>query len=310
MEITEVSKDEYKQKVNMQIFFNKVEFNELNSYKTDKLLYLIGKNNKYRFGIIVGVKDKEAYCPFSAPYGMPVSIRKEMSIRYYDEFLLILLEFLSMKEITKITLTLPPMFYSETENSIWLNCLIRNGFSIELVDLNYQIFLEKGEYLDIIKKYSTKKNLLTAGQCDLNFVKCTREDEMIAAYNIISENRKYKGRSLKMTCNELIKTMELVNHEVFIVIKEKEILASAFVYQVTNQIAQVIYWGDKPKIAEKYRTMNFLAYKIFEYYKEKKFKYLDIGTSTENGVPNYGLCDFKSTIGCDVSSKFTLSRLI
>lgn len=37
-------------------------------------------------------------------------------------------------------------------------------------------------------------------------------------------------------------------------------------------------------------------------------KYLDIGPSTENSIPNYGLCDFKESIGCRRSLKYTMVK--
>jgi acetyltransferase-like isoleucine patch superfamily enzyme/RimJ/RimL family protein N-acetyltransferase len=49
--------------------------------------------------------------------------------------------------------------------------------------------------------------------------------------------------------------------------------------------------------------MNFLAYKIFEYYSDLNYKFIDLGPSSENSVPNIGLCDFKESIGCDVTLK-------
>jgi hypothetical protein len=56
--------------------------------------------------------------------------------------------------------------------------------------------------------------------------------------------------------------------------------------------------------------MNFLSYKIFEFYKKTGIRIVDIGPSTENSVPNHGLCEFKESIGCDISTKFTYRKEI
>jgi hypothetical protein len=81
-------------------------------------------------------------------------------------------------------------------------------------------------------------------------------------------------------------------------------VAAAQVFHVAEGVAQVIYWGDLKEYSQ-LRTMNLLSYRIFEYYyKAKEIKLLDIGPSTENGVPNVGLCDFKESIGCSTSPKF------
>ena len=43
-------------------------------------------------------------------------------------------------------------------------------------------------------------------------------------------------------------------------------------------------------------------------YGEKGFEYLDIGISTDHGIINYGLSDFKISIGCDTSAKVTFVK--
>ena len=67
-------------------------------------------------------------------------------------------------------------------------------------------------------------------------------------------------------------------------------------------MAQVIYWGNISKY-NNYKSINYLAYELIKYYKKEGFDYLDIGPSSECGIPNYGLCDFKDSIGCELSVK-------
>ena len=62
---------------------------------------------------------------------------------------------------------------------------------------------------------------------------------------------------------------------------------------------------------------SLLSSITLEYEKVKEKKYtlrlmevydvviLDIGPSTENGIPNYGLCEFKESIGCSVTMKYS-----
>ena len=49
--------------------------------------------------------------------------------------------------------------------------------------------------------------------------------------------------------------------------------------------------------------MNFLSFHVFQYYKNQGIEIVDIGPSTENSIPNYGLCEFKESIGCDILIK-------
>lgn len=50
--------------------------------------------------------------------------------------------------------------------------------------------------------------------------------------------------------------------------------------------------------------MNMLTYSLFQHYRKTGVRILDIGISTENGIPNFGLCEFKESIGCSVSLKY------
>ena len=50
--------------------------------------------------------------------------------------------------------------------------------------------------------------------------------------------------------------------------------------------------------------MNYLSFSVFEYYKKLGIHIVDIGPSSEDSVPNHGLCEFKESIGCDIIPKF------
>jgi hypothetical protein len=66
----------------------------------------------------------------------------------------------------------------------------------------------------------------------------------------------------------------------------------------------VIYWGDINGYSE-LRPMNYLSYKVFEHYHNSDIRIVDIGPSSEQGVPSYGLCNFKESIGCVTTLKPT-----
>jgi hypothetical protein len=86
-----------------------------------------------------------------------------------------------------------------------------------------------------------------------------------------------------------------------------EHVAAALIFHVAPLVVQVIYWGDIPDFGN-LKPMNFLSFSVFKYYKQLGFNYVDIGPSTENGVPNHGLCEFKESIGCDIDPKFSFQK--
>lgn len=58
------------------------------------------------------------------------------------------------------------------------------------------------------------------------------------------------------------------------------------------------------------RPMNYLAYQLYMYYAKKGIRILNIGPSLEKGIPNYGLCSYKESIGCVAGSKYTYRKKI
>jgi lipid II:glycine glycyltransferase (peptidoglycan interpeptide bridge formation enzyme) len=93
----------------------------------------------------------------------------------------------------------------------------------------------------------------------------------------------------------------------FTVNKEQTTIGAAVVFHVAPRIVQVVYWGDLPAYSE-YKTMNFLSYSLFNYYQNQGIKIIDIGPSTENSIPNHGLCEFKESIGCDIAIKTVFTK--
>ena len=72
-------------------------------------------------------------------------------------------------------------------------------------------------------------------------------------------------------------------------------------------ILYVFYWGEIEGY-EKLSPIAFLSQKLIKHAKEKKFKLLDIGTSSVNSNPNIGLLKFKKSIGCISCNKLYLTK--
>ncbi|HZK55868.1 MAG TPA: hypothetical protein VFC84_17015 [Desulfosporosinus sp.] len=309
MNIEEGSKEKYLKIVKHDYIFDAVAFNELNKYKVEELKYLLFKEKKYRFGLCVGVRDGEVLCPFSAPFGTMVAIRKPVSIKYYDEAIDALDAFVVENNYRSIRFILPPMFYDETGISILVNALYRNGYGFKNIDLNFQFDLKKicTEMYPEMIPHNGRKNLRISLNSDLVLKHCNTYEEEKKAYNVIAENRESKGYPLRMTFQQVIDTVQIVDHDFFLVMKDDDAIAATLIYYINEDVAQVIYWGDRPSFGE-FKPINYLAYQLIHYYGERGLSYLDIGPSTENSIPNYGLCDFKESIGCDISSKITMVK--
>lgn len=308
MEVIESNFEEYNKLIKPALFYNKPVFNNLNSIRAEKIHYLIFKDTKNRFGLTIGERNGEWLCPFSAPFGTFVNIKSKWDFYQLEESIKAFDEFMQGKKV-KAVFGLPPEFFSQKIVCTMQNSLFNLGYSVDSFDVNFQLNLSRvyvDDYAEIIP-YNGKKNLKIALNSGLSLMHCESEEEKKRAYKLIQINRESRGYPLNMSCEQVMKTIQLVDHDMFIVSNGSDEIAAALVYHVSDKIAQVIYWGDIPGYGD-LKPINFLSYNLIQYYGSRGFDYLDIGISTDHSVLNFGLADFKISIGCDTSMKLTFSK--
>lgn len=287
--------------------FNSHQFIDLNLNKCEEVHFISFEDTKIRMFIVFGRQGNKLLSPFSAPFGGFECLSEDIKLNFIDEAISQLKKWAQKKNCKEIEIKLPPLFYNERLISKQLNSLLRANFKIKNTDLNYSLDLDNFSTSYINKTWrNAKKNLKISFSSGMTFIKCNQIHDKIDAYNVIYENRKQRGFPLRMSWEQVYETSKVISSDFFLVKNSDTIsIGAAIVFKITPQIVQVIYWGDLPCYNEN-KTMNFLSYNIFKYYSENNFIYVDIGPSTENSIPNYGLCEFKESIGCDINLKFTL----
>ena len=302
MEIEEMTPSVYTQSFQITHVYNTVDFNLLNAYKVENVHFLSFNDKKRRIGIILGQQGHQMFCPFSAPFG-GFSFNKSQRLSCINMAVEALRNYAQSNRLT-VKIALPPMFYAPQQLAETANCLNRFG-KLRYMELNYHFPISAfSHYEDIIER-NAKKNLHHSLKENFEFMAVDSKDHgnIEKAYDVIRRNRKEKGYPLRMTFQDVEKTTQLVQADFFLLLHDGNEVAAAQVFHVAKDIAQVIYWGDLREYSS-LRPMNFFTYKLFEYYYQKGLKILDIGPSTEDGIPNFGLCDFKTSIGCVPTPKF------
>lgn len=296
------------------VVFESVAFNELNTHKCTQIMYLaVMDEDKYRFGLISGLCESGMLrAPFSAPFTLFSRVKKNNRVGDYHEAVQALVNYCRTRnEVREVLFTLPPSFYGETSVSSLANAFYVNGFALEKLDLNFHfdlgLFGEKYiEEIDIKARQKLRASL----KAGLTFEKIGSGQDVQEAYAIIKNNRASKGYPLHMSYEDVVKTTGVINADFFIARDcSRKGVASAMVFHVAAGIAQVIYWGNIEG-SDDLKPMNYLSYKVFEYYKNMGMRAVDIGPSTDNSIPNLGLCDFKQGIGCLTSAKYSFSLKI
>jgi len=305
MTVEFVTKEDYTEVLGASYHvFGTSSFNFLNVDLGYDVLYILFKDNKYRLGIIGGVSDSCFYSPFSAPFGGFSFVEENVTILQIEQAVIELKKMLSIRAINLIKISLPPLCYNPNFVSKQIIAFRNCGLYESSIELNF--FFQTRNFTDNYTSLlwrNARKNLNKAMLNGLFFLTDSSLAFKERSYHIIRKNREQKGYPLRMTWERVCKTVSLINSDFFIVQNSLGAdIAAAMVFYVNQKIVQVVYWGDLPNYSS-LRAMNFLAFKVFEFYKNTGIEIVDIGPSTEYGVPNYGLCEFKESIGCDLITK-------
>ncbi len=283
--------------------YNSAAFIALNAGKCERLRrFAFMDGAKPRFGITFGERQGRLSSPFSAPFGGFDFIRNP-SVSAFDEALE-LLRRIAEDSGMDISVTLPPAFYSPRNLSL-LTTMLANTRGIELTaDYNYYFMSADFRDYQSVLRDNGRKNLRKAMTHDFRFVPVSADDiaGLERAYEVIRFNREQHGYPLRMTLDEVKKTVKIVPAEFFILSLDGADVAAAQVYFPAPGIAQVIYWGDVAGYSEA-RPMNMLARELFGYL-SPKVGIVDVGPSSVDGIPSIGLCDFKESVGCRVIPKY------
>lgn len=287
--------------------FDSVAFNELNRHKCDGVHYLVFKDDKdkVRLGIILGERDGKLLSPFSAPFGGMEEVKPQSVGRYVEAFGL--LRRYASDCGCGVLLRLPPGIYDSEGVYARQYCAAMScGWHTAYADYNYHYDLARvGTFVDSCSR-AARKNFAKGEGYVWGFDAldgCRENVERV--YNVIKCNRDSHGYPLRMSLEDILATAEIIPCTFLMLTHEGVDVAAVLAYDVAPGISQVIYWGDVPGYAHM-RPMNVLAYETFRYFAARGQRVLDIGPSSEEGVPSLGLCDFKASLGCSLTPKFTL----
>lgn len=314
MYINRVKAEEYEDVVqNYGVFFNDPKFTELNKYKADDVYYLIAKEGESsRFGFIFGRRGDSANAPFSAPYAYPVQIKNFQKIQDYDSALEAVERYLISEGITSIKFVLPPVFYDEHQLTAWISSFYRHGYKLSNLDISYSLVLK-----DLCTSEDYTMNIPKKGRTALKkakglasiIIRCETKEEYKRAYDVVKRNHDSKNRPTHLSFDELMRTMELVGGDAFIVENNGKDVVAEFLYRVNEKIVQGIYCGTLPEYSD-LRGMNLLTDYVLGYYFDRGFEIIDKGTATESSIPNEGLCAFKDSVGGCRNLKFSFEKCL
>ncbi|MEQ8904742.1 GNAT family N-acetyltransferase [Ekhidna sp.] len=210
-------------------------------------------------------------------------------------------QYLRSKGILKVIISHPAEFYSSFVPS---QDLLKSGFSLSFRDVNQQIELTS-DWEDRIHKMQQRK--LQSLKADGFQFRKMKENELETAYKFLTVCRQAQGLQINISLEQLQTQNENLPSklECFGVFRDEKISALCIAVNVTSDIAYYYLPATSPMFRNQ-SPMVLLIAGMVDYYREKDFKYLDLGVSSIQGKPQETLMKFKERMGAEVSDKLTL----
>lgn len=268
-------------------------FIDLNSRKADKVVYLVSDDGDRNIGLVAGIKDGVLKSPFSAPFGGFHFRKENIYISEIDKFIDLLIQYSAANGLNKIEITMPPDLYHMTFNSKVSNSMFRYKFKSCIPDVTNWVDLNN--CTGIYSQKNSREYFRQAERNNLKFMRIIDDSEKKKGYDLIYFNRNKLGRPIYMTLEDVNNVSSIWPVDFFKVESEEQhILASAIFYRNHPEVCFAVFWGDNEE-GRPLRAMDFIALNLFMYYKNLGFRFVDLGISTETGIPNEGLLRFKES---------------
>lgn len=198
---------------------------------------------------------------------------------------------------------LPPKSHFPGLLTLNLDTLTNLGFEIETRDLNFSINLK--DYSEKKLNRNRRRELAKSKTLEMTFGSVEPE----VAIETISRNRKHKGVQLSMDTTFAKKFMNTLPDKIeFFAVSHQDIfLAAATVIRVDNNLDYVFMWGHDQNEPNSGIALSRLAFELADRSKQRGAEILCLGTSSQDGVVDSGLAQFKTSLGAYSEERLTLS---
>ena len=290
--------------------FNTIDFFNIHSnHELDKYIQLVRKtDNKVCASIIFYWETQRYLSPKKGTFG-GVSCLNDIDPLLLENFLENSIKYLELQNPLSISIKLQPLNQNNSLNSIITNILLRLNFNLVNYDLNYYTNLNNNDFIENLS-YGNKKKLNKCKKDNLSAYQVNKNNYQ-DVFNLISTNRKLKGYPLPMSYSDFDKMIQTFSDKIccFAISLKDQMVAAGVCISINDKILYVFYWGDLPQ-AQSYSPTVYLASYIYDYAKKNNYELLDIGTSTDDNMPNHSLMNFKKKLGFNESLKFKFEKIL
>ncbi len=278
-------------------------FINLVEHKVDRIVRLVDSDNN--IGLVAGIKDNVISAPFSAPFGGFHFKNEQISYDRIYDFIFTLKQYIKDQGFARFTIKLPPNIYNPSVNTKTVNAFIRQGFTMDTPDIESSVDLRRfgGKFSNSGVRHNCNKAL----RYGLTFSRVTDDESIQEAFDIVSINRKTRGRNIYMSLQDLLDVNNIFPVDFFLARDSNGAgVGASVLYRGHDKIVQGIFMGDLIS-ARKLYPIDFLYFNVFNHYKALGYDFIDLGSSSSAGEPNMGLIRFKESHDCISTLGYTFS---
>ena len=207
-----------------------------------------------------------------------------------------------------LTLYLPPEHYEFFRSEEQRHVLESLGFSFDFIDVNYSLLTKTWDQSLLSK--GNRKKLRQWNEAEGEIVEANASD-LKDVYEVIKINRRSLGVEPSISLEGLRKLVSSFtdNYHLFIGRVENNIASAAVTVDTHLGAKYVFFWAD----VSEYRHLSpvvAICSHLIELCKRDQISVLDLGCSTEDGIPMDGPMRFKSNLGAERNHKYQISRLM
>lgn len=211
------------------------------------------------------------------------------------------------KGMETIRLKASPYAYQPVHNSMVDVMLINRGFKAVNAEIGACIQVSKEAFVSRIHMWE-KRKLSQARKAGLRFRMLDGRD-LEGAYHFIASCRTERGKHLSMSWPQLKQAFDASQNRfhIFGAFKNKELTSAAITIRVAHDVLYTFYFAHS-RAFDSLSPVVFLMNGIYSWAKRDGIELIDLGTSAQDGVPNFSLLQFKLNLGAKPTHKFTFQK--
>ncbi len=253
----------------------------------------------------VNIQNTKAVSPFRAPFGSIQFLRTLKPLILYS-FLEFVCAKLKEKGVTHLTLKNHPDAYETGASSLLNTFLINQGFQVETAEAGSVLTMDqdfvKGLRPWIFRKFRQLENTkLTFNKSNI--------DQLEYVFRFIQDCHRERNYLTSIDWSTLERTVKTFPGRfiLFQIFSENETAAASISIDIGNKILYNFYMAHPLKF-DSISPVVMLLKGMHQFCIDNNYRLLDLGTSALDGLPNFGLLDFKLGLGATPTMKLTFKK--